>query len=138
MRNEHLFTLESDNGQAASVYEIGQHSELIFWGRIGTAVFKIGNNEDLEDFIDLLNEIKTQAEEEKKHMEHDHAFIEDAFIADEEGWIQLPGGAGKVSPEGIVYDKDGVEMYSLHTDKDLPNAYTVTYYQEDLDDYEWI
>jgi hypothetical protein len=147
MINPHLFTLESDNGQSASVYELGDLKILDFWAKIGASVFRVGSMDDLDDFIDLLQEIKNQAEEEMSNMnKKDHAFIEDAFIADEEGWIDLPGGAGRVSPEGTVYDKDGVEMYSLYLDEPATDRYKVTYYSDDHgklslidpDDYEWM
>ena len=59
---------------------------------------------------------------------------EDAFTAGPDGWITLPGGQGKISPEGVVFDMDGVEMYSIHGDTTPPNPITIY----DEDDYEWI
>lgn len=59
---------------------------------------------------------------------------EDAFVSGEDGWIVLPGGAGKVSPAGIVYDENGEEMYSIYEDSE-PSRIEVIYANED---YEWI
>lgn len=61
---EHIFTLESDNNQSASVYRVDKPSKLVFWGKIGASIFEIGSMEDLDNFIDLLQEIKIQTNRE--------------------------------------------------------------------------
>lgn len=67
-------------------------------------------------------------------MEPDHIHTEDAFTVDEEGWITLPNNGGRVSPEGIVYDKDGNELLSIY-DESPSRPIVYDYTQED---YEWI
>lgn len=63
----------------------------------------------------------------------DRLQYEDAFIADEDGWIDLPGGEGRVSPSGIVYDKNGQEIYSLYEESSV-----VSWDYLGTEDYEWI
>lgn len=60
--------------------------------------------------------------------------IEDAFIVDEDNWITLPGNQGRISPEGVVYDKDGEPMYSIYEDSEAP----LNIYLDEGEDYEWI
>jgi hypothetical protein len=60
--------------------------------------------------------------------------IEDAFVSDEAGWITLPGNEGKISPSGIVYDRNGEELYSIYEDVE-PTKSRIIYDQED---YEWM
>lgn len=63
-------------------------------------------------------------------MDKEHYFIEDAFVVDDEGWIHMPGDKGKISPEGVVYDKDGEEMYVIYDEGE--QSYKSTYYSDDL------
>lgn len=44
----------------------------------------------------------------------DHINYEDAFIVDDDDWITLPGSAGRVAPDGTVYDSDGNALYSIY------------------------
>lgn len=67
-------------------------------------------------------------------MKYPNELTEDLFVANEDGWIDLPGENGKVSPDGTVYDQDGRAMYSLYEDSEAP----LTSYMEDYDDYEWL
>lgn len=66
----------------------------------------------------------------------DNFQTEDAFIVDEDDWLVLPGGQGKVSPEGMVYSEEGDPLFMLYEDSESPlNIYT----QEDgEEEYEWM
>lgn len=63
----------------------------------------------------------------------DNFEIEDAFVSNNDGWIVLPSGEGKVSPNGIVYDKDGNPLYSIYEDSEQP----INIYLEDEEYEEW-
>lgn len=64
----------------------------------------------------------------------EESFIEDAFIVKDDGWIELPGNQGRVSPDGVVYDRNGEPMYSIHEDSEAP----LSIYMEAEDEYEWM
>ena len=115
MTGEFLFSILSDYGTSISSYKTPSGGVSI-WGKIGAAVFEIGDLEDVEDFASLLQEAAKLTNPELKKMNKPHIRTEDAFITDEEGWITLPGGQGKVSPDGIMYDSNGVELFTLYED----------------------
>jgi len=64
----------------------------------------------------------------------DNFQVEDAFTVDENGWINLPGNQGRVSPDGTVYDQNGEPMYSLYEDSEAP----LSVYLDDDEEYEWM
>ena len=66
--------------------------------------------------------------------EPENYLIEDQFIVNQDGWIDLPGNEGKVSPDGIVYDNNGEPMYSLYEDNEAP----LNVYIDDVEEYDWL
>jgi len=67
-------------------------------------------------------------------MELNKIQTEDAFTV-EGDWIILPANQGKVSPEGVVYDANGEELYTLYEDGVID---PVSLYLSDGEEFDFV